>query len=409
MKIVGLYLFFFFLFPLKTFASTYCVEKNFIFLLHGVAGNGDTFGYLADYLEAQDPCYEVLSFEYQTGHPLKDVKAFAYDFHEFVEKSLLKKGAKVQDKISLIMHSQGGLVGSMWIKNLKEKAHPYADQLDAFITLSTPFWGAPIASLGKRIFYSGLNYNPISPFGKAELNEMSFGSTTINRIYEDYEDIFTLQNLRPMALAGLKKFSSVLTGEDDMIVPVYSSRPDHYRVALTQSMARGPASIKSSQFAKTDHFKFATIRSNHFNFSLPGIASLPFKCLLLLRCQHPAADYIVKHLRREEIREGHSVFHTFRVQIFLENQTRNTKSFKNARLSILDRNGTWIPKYQALKKYRGPANNKEGKAFTFSGVYLKKGERVIKVKVTLKDKFQRVLEIPVQGGHTSIVKLHLDD
>jgi hypothetical protein len=54
-------------------------------------------------------------------------------------------------------------------------------KIDAFITLSTPHWGAEIAYIGKHFFFTlpeGIR-NPISPFGRVELNEMSYGSRTI--------------------------------------------------------------------------------------------------------------------------------------------------------------------------------------------------------------------------------------
>jgi len=409
MQKVGLFLFLLFLFPKSLFALEPCAQKNFIFLLHGVAGSEDTFGHLSDYLRNTDRCFEIIPFEYETGSNRKDARDFAEDFYIFAEEAFIKKGGTDRDKISLIMHSQGGLVGSLWINQLKKIDHPFLHQLDAFISLSTPYWGAGIADIGKKIFYSGINYNPIAPFGKAELNEMSFGSRTINQIYDEFHDTFNLPNLRPLALGGLKKFSNFIIGEDDLVVPIYSSRPDHYRVIESQSLKRGPASIQSHQFEKTNYFKFVTVRSNHFNFTLPGIASVPFKCLLLLKCEHPAVKYIVKHLKGEEVQESKSLFHRFRVQIFLENETKSIPSFKNARLSILDKDGTWIPKYQALKRYRGRANNKEGKAFTFHGVYLKQGQRMIKVKVALKNEFERIFEIPVEGGHTSIINLNLAD
>lgn len=409
MQKVGLFLLFFFFFPLTASALQPCEEKKFVFLLHGIGGSEDSFGHLKNYLKDIDRCFEVFSFEYETGHGSKDPNDFAKDFFEFVETKFSTKGGMSQDKISLIMHSQGGLVGSLWVKKLKDQRHPLLDQLDAFITLSTPYWGAPIAALGKRIFYSGWDSNPLSPFSKAELNEMSFGSKTIGQIYKDFEEIFSIPHLRPLALGGLKKFSNVLLGEDDLVVPIYSARPDHFRVSLNQSLSRDPASIKSESFMKTSYFKFVSVRSNHLNFDLPGIASIPFGCLLFIRCEHPSIKYILSHLNGQEIEESHSRFRQFRVQIFLENKTRDISSFKNAKLFILDRNGVWIPRYQALKRYRGNATNKEGKAFTFYGVNLKKSQRVIKVKISLKNKFNRILEIPVEGGHTSLVHLNLED
>lgn len=409
MKKVGLFILICFLYSFNSFANFKCEHRNYIFLIHGVGGNEDTFGKMKEYLEALDLCYDVFPFEYDTGHPTKDTPAFASDFHQFATQVFTSRQGRPQDKISLIMHSQGGLVGSLWLRYLSESRHPFVSQVDSFITLSTPFWGANIANLGKKVFYTGLDKNPFSPFGYVELNEMSFGSKTINNIYQDFNGIFSLPHIRPLAIGGIKETANILVGEDDLAVPIYSSRPDHYRLAINQSAKRGPASIKASEFKKTQTFKYVTVKSTHFNLNLPGVASIPFECVLEVSCNHPSLPYIVNHLKGNHVKESSHLFHIYRVQIFLENNTKDIFSFKDAKLSILDRDGTWISLLQALKKYRGPAVNKEGKAFTFSGVYLKKGKRVIKVKVSLKGKFERILEIPVEGGHTSIASLKLND
>ena len=55
------------------------------------------------------------------------------------------------------------------------------EQLDAFITLGTPFWGAKIAVWGAEMkaLTRQLGINIPVPFGKNQLDQMSFGSDMI--------------------------------------------------------------------------------------------------------------------------------------------------------------------------------------------------------------------------------------
>ena len=78
---------------------------------------------------------------------------FAKDVTAIIKKTTESNHFKDEDKISLIMHSQGGLIGSIWMFQSLMSTEGYGspeeiEHLDSFITLGSPFWGAKSAQWG---------------------------------------------------------------------------------------------------------------------------------------------------------------------------------------------------------------------------------------------------------------------
>lgn len=193
-----------------------------VFMIHGIAGDETTFPNLdkalQTHLDHYQPGYnnEVVLFTYDTGgkrlqHVLdpkthkakidehgqlvkveKDATTywFAVDFASEMDR-YFKKGTPLrpQDKISLVMHSQGGLVGSQWAFNsmIQTKFPPnllyqgnffpeYADQIDAAVTLGTPFWGTKQAGAAEQF----LDYITKSArVNGAELSDLRYASSKV--------------------------------------------------------------------------------------------------------------------------------------------------------------------------------------------------------------------------------------
>ena len=95
--------------------------KHVIFLIHGIGGNKTHFGYMAKalpkILNKKDPStrYLVRSIEYNTGNNEKTAYDFAQDVDLMIKRVTTSGKFREDDKISLIMHSQGGLIGSIWM------------------------------------------------------------------------------------------------------------------------------------------------------------------------------------------------------------------------------------------------------------------------------------------------------
>src|SRR5690606_34587065 len=135
------------------------------------------------------------------------------------------------------------------------------NKVDSFITLSTPYWGSSMAIIGERFFFTLPEdvKNPLSPVGKIELQEMSYGSATIKSLQEKYDDIYTNTHVRFLAIGGLKRDYNPIYGEDDTTVSVYSSRPDHFSLNETVHLTNENPETESSAFVKTASIPFIPV------------------------------------------------------------------------------------------------------------------------------------------------------
>lgn len=393
-----------------SYASNCAGPRHHIFLLHGIGGDRASFGHLPEVLNQEDICQRVRTFEYRTGSN-QNTYQFAYDFHRFVT-SFPSVEIRSFDKISLVMHSQGGLVGTLWLKYLVENDHPLKHQLDSFITLSTPFWGADIANIGKRFFYTlpeGVN-NPISPFGRNELNEMSYGSFTIRDLAQNAEAIFKgIPKLRPLIVSGLKKVYNSVIGEDDLVVPTYSMRLEHYYLQDNLNLSERPMIIGSDLFTRTESKPFVIVDADHIKATQPGVAKIPKACLK--NCTHPSINPILKHLKGEKVeQEKNYQIERFRVNVLINNPFKINYDDKDLRITIhgLDKD-TKVPWIERFRPGFGNAKLERGLSFSFTGIARKKGPQALFVTLIYKNKKVKTYEVPVEAGHSSFVDATLTE
>lgn len=361
------------------------------------------------YLEGADACYSVHSFEYDTGNSSLTTYDFAQSFDKFLINKIDQKEIKTIDRISLIMHSQGGLVGNLWLSSARINRPMIYQQVDAFITLSTPHWGAEVANFGRHLFYSlprGLR-NPISPFGRMELNEMSYGSQTIENLNSIFVENFRPLNFRPLAVGGIHKIKNKVIGEHDVVVPVFSSRPDHFSAYEEVNINQHSGVIASSSFTKTNHIPFVTVAATHLKLDLPGVATIPEECLGSSGCDHPSLPVIINHLKGRSIASINEKLDHFRTSINLRNSTGSKIDKKDVEIEIVEDQMVSIPLSQKMNKYRGDAKRDQGLAFSFHGHTKGSGIQKIKIILTVKNKFKREIEIPVEGGFTTFLQLKL--
>ena len=374
-----------------------CPSNHHIFLIHGIGGSAKTFGHLESVLNKSDPCYKTQSFEYDTGNSKLSTYDFAESFNQFVLKNIEAGIIHSQDKISLIMHSQGGLVGNIWLQKIKDSYPDLFSQVDGFITLSTPHWGAMIADVGKNFFYTlpPSMENPISPFGRTELNEMSYGSKTIRNLSSSIAKVFQRKSIRPLAIGGIHSESTKLYGENDAVVPLYSSRPDNLVAEYQISEGIPEEEIPKDLFRKSSNVPFVVVNATHLKLKSPGVADIPKECLS--RCNHPSLRLIQDHLIGRSIASYEPKLEEFRVSIYLESH--------DVKLQILESKNITIEKLDQLKGYVGDAKLNDGLAFSFSGRTKKEGTQEIKALLSFKNGLKRNVVIPVEGGRSSILRL----
>lgn len=172
---------------------------HFIFTVHGLSGGPKTFGALRDVLPAHlnklVPSYshQVITHVYPTGEDHKDTYQFSDRLGQTIQQ-ILRTRNNPKDKISIIAHSQGGIISWIWyLKSLSrsDEFAPYYDdalKVDAIITLGSPIWGSRLANIGndKETFATLKKWAqkfkvPLPAIGKKELHEMAHGSDTIYR------------------------------------------------------------------------------------------------------------------------------------------------------------------------------------------------------------------------------------
>jgi pimeloyl-ACP methyl ester carboxylesterase len=338
--------------------------RHLIITVHGLSGNKETFGYFGEatkqYLNILTPNYEVITtnFVYPTG---KSEKLGAYDFAmgpeglgSFIRQQFADRPLTSQDKISLVGHSQGGLVSYMWFFSTiasQGEGYAYAKQVDSIITLGTPFWGSKIASI--LTDENNINIIPlIKKFAPAEFKmtrreiaDLAYGSDTVDAFRKMAIDLDNNPTLAaeierlPVRLVNIigilpsnrnHLFSNasksgnlvsnltktvinfiydVLTRsyggeklvESDIAVPVPSSRWNFLYTppkSITQNTV-----ISQTDYKDFSHLvgssKFLFTESAHLPFDTENTLSMAYinkSCMAVETCEHPTFRYVIQHL-----------------------------------------------------------------------------------------------------------------
>lgn len=182
--------------------------RHLIVLVHGLGGSRDTFGdldrVLNFYMSYVDPSYNYIirPFEYRNFETDEQgTFVYASKLGEFIKQQFAKNKITKEDKISIIAHSQGGLVSIIWyIENMVTLNHKpyaeYAEQVDSLITIGTPLWGSKLAAAKYyRNASKDVEYSPIQLLEQSidmlakskgrlsehELHDMGFLSDVIYR------------------------------------------------------------------------------------------------------------------------------------------------------------------------------------------------------------------------------------
>lgn len=368
-----------------------CETKNHIFLIHGIGGGKTTFGSMEEYLNKYDSCFVTSTYIYDTGNSFLSTYDFANGFHAFVTDRVKKGIIHVNDKISLVMHSQGGIVGTIWLNMIRQTDMVLFSQIDSFITLSTPHWGADMANLGKRVLFTlPENWeNPISPMGRIELNEMSYGSATIRDISWSLPEIFAHHSIRPLSVAGHRKRGPSIIAETDVVVPIYSSRADHYNAEIDIDPE---TSFTAVPFTKVEAAPLVVVPADHILMSpvVPGVVDLPKKCLKQ-ECNHPSIRPITDHLKGRSVASTPIELKNFRISIYLKNYP------KDVSIELLD---------EGEKFKKAPAKLRDGLAFTYEGQTSKRGAQKYLLSLKSKQRTQ-VVEVTAEAGYASVAHLNL--
>ena len=328
------------------FEGAYAADKprKFIFLIHGLNGNAQTFGKLDSILEEHGSLIQkgteikVFPLAYDTG---RDGRT-PYDFAVDVGIKIIDKigDLRSSDQITFVAHSQGGLIS--WILLLRSLANddeflffrPYALKTDGLITLGSPMWGSKMADLmSDSEILRKLARKANARLGDRELNEMSYSSDTSVRFSRRAAMMermgiklpFRVQSVAgllperndPDLKNGLSTFQqitkrSMLGGfqavfglgwnkraESDLAVAIPSARADFIHL-------KDPESAKKNQVLASDFGNFkdpsirelVIVRGAHASMNKKqyyDIAEVPEECRdLRSPCTHPTYGLILQ-------------------------------------------------------------------------------------------------------------------
>lgn len=305
--------------------------KHYVFLVHGIGATPKTFGPMEEALSReaagfnQQIDWKFSSFTYETGNDTKNVVTFAKELGDFIATKFKENGGLYPgDKYSLIMHSQGGLIGLNFLLNsFKENPdfHPELKlHLDAFISLGTPYWGAKIAIFANRMMpiLSYLKIPLSDKWGAEELTDMELGSDfgaqmRFELMSPSNRGVIQAikQKARFLVFSGVTERLNFLAPlasgkgryEDDTAVPIPSSRMDFIYYSDLDNYHE---EVQASDFNQTllvepeNYIVVNAFHSSPFpqNKDAPGIAKLPERCRFIsyVDCNHPTYPMLVEHL-----------------------------------------------------------------------------------------------------------------
>lgn len=332
-----------------------------IFFIHGIGGNAETFGVMPEatafHLRMEDPSqdYRSYRFVYKTADQKLDTDDFAVQFGEFIHEKLGSTLGE-NDKISVIAHSQGGLVATIWyfhsfLQHLEATGNParapkplggkntnyfpaYSQHMDAIITIGTPFWGSKLATLliddsSSAKIVQKVGKSVIEKMGQRQLEEMALGSRTIINFRKNVLSIPEAvldqmkKTIRPVNIAGAARLdelfkektwgvSFLLRGlkeygfggrhfESDVAVSVPSAHFDSiYTIDHSKEYIDGQITPLHSSHTRKSSFApltiLNTIHASPWPEEVYDMAYVPTKCHADRNCDHPTFKYVLDHM-----------------------------------------------------------------------------------------------------------------
>lgn len=334
--------------------------RHVIITVHGLSGNALTWGDFGpitkNYLSAINPEFDVVvsNFVYPTG---RNEKLSAFDFasalNAHIESLFRDRPLEPNDRISLVGHSQGGIVSYIWFfsRILNDKLEQkYIKQVDTIMTLGTPFWGSKLASIltDKSMvdIVPLINLLAETPVTRHELVDMAFGSDAVHNFRQlaiqmdtdpkleqkieslpvrfvnivgvlpkNKKDVFANENVNSVSqftrrLLGLiyQVFQDSSQGHDrvesDIAVMIPSARWN-FIYSKPQVIMTGKNRIDENEFQHFHHLadrsrsKFLFTESVHLPFDSDNTLSMAYinkTCEQPETCNHPTYRYILEEL-----------------------------------------------------------------------------------------------------------------
>lgn len=299
-----------------------------VFLVHGLGGDGTTFGQLDSLLASEfGNRIVVKKLLYDTKSPTKSQTAFVHEIAPQMAEFYRTGGFDPErDPFVFVVHSQGGILARNYlaicvVKKGCDSQLPAPKNPQLLFTLGTPHWGSP---MGNRVSDNGV----IGKFmawagGKmyAQNKQLSIGSTLmvndrLEVIYGSKGIKYFLPNIRVVSVAGNvgkdnDKFSFLMRQalaalndieEDDIIVPTSQANPDFHYYVETQNDANGKVEYQEGDVNIANEAYI--VRQPHVDFAGSAAANGFFEGLAAPRnLNHTALFYLLRELARHQLRD----------------------------------------------------------------------------------------------------------
>lgn len=422
-------------------------SRHFVFFVHGIAGKPENFGSLKEILLEQKKYYSidediiVEKFQYNSGDNQADVNKISLQLSDFIIKKIQEYGGVDEnDKISFVVHSQGGLITTRLLLRSAMNDSRYHPMLlknyYSIVTLGTPFWGSKIAIAGSKVkaLARMLGLDILTFFGNAQLDDLQVMSPAVDELrallLEPFAQVL-MEKLQeqihfvhvagmPEALKWLRPF---VTGknqfEDDTAVPLPSTQLDFsYYVENAEHKNKSiihPEDFFETKFTREDNFypvsafHTAIIKES---VKVHGIAYFPKKCLGFeyVYCPHPALAPVVETLfGLRKTRTPRTDYTSFAFDLRLRFNGRLLSEKEQSKLKIVLKPllaTTKIGKPGELYK-RVRRWDKNGEYRLYHTGFIKQidsYEGLVQMRITLPGYSEKTIQIPVKKGRTT----HLD-
>lgn len=325
-------------------------EKHLIFFVHGIGGNAESFGNMPSFLPIHltnlQSKYEFEGhvYTYPTADDKMHTTNFAIHLSEFIEQKIRKDPGNKNAKISIVAHSQGGIVTTIWFYRMKmadNRFHNHLDRINTVITLGTPFWGSKLASIASEDSHSWIWWRKqngrgasdlISNIGRRQMSDMSFSSNTLQEFRNNLFAIAPqlkatkLSNIRFLNVTGnanmtrltekkLKEKSSWfkyllpfvfgnIEYESDGAVLIPSSTLNtlyHKYDNLDYEADKNTGELNLQHFEFADRLFVKALHASDSPDDVPDLSFVPERCYSLTTCDHPVYPYVVKYFLGQEI------------------------------------------------------------------------------------------------------------
>ncbi len=429
--------------------TAHAADNHFVFLVHGIASKPESFGMLAEIIgEQHDSLADgsnlyVEKFQYKTQDDKIDVNKISIELADFIEEKIKSRGGiGSHDKISLIAHSQGGLIATRYLLRSAmgdARYHKkYLQNYFSFITLGSPLWGSKVAILGTKLKALArlIGLDILSDFGSTQLAQMQVTSPTIDELryllIEPFAQTLMQQlqsQIKFVHFAGmpepLKFLRPFVTGknqfEDDTAVPLPSTHLD-FSYYVEKSDYTNKSVINVEDFYST---KFST-EENFYPVSafhspilkngqrLHGIGYFPKNCLQknYKYCPHPVlAPLIETLLGLRPSRRARTDYSSFAFDLRLRFEgVVNEKILQKLKLKIKKGDDfTKIGKPSEIFK-RVRRFDSKGNYYLYHTGFINNPDREageVSLLITLPGYVPKSVSIPVTKGRTSFLDLTL--